>query len=187
MSPEKLANIEKVLRADIEKGRIPGAVVAIARKGRLAYFEAFGYTDKEAGTPMTKDAIFAIASMTKPMVGVAIMQMMEETRLQVSDPVSRWFPELGKLPVGVVKNGVMESVLVRQQMTVQDLLRHTSGLTYGGRGSTPMRKSQPPSSVGSAARHTGAEFMEALSKAHLLYQPGTTWDYGVSIDVLGLG
>jgi CubicO group peptidase (beta-lactamase class C family) len=103
LSSEKLANIGKVLRADIEKGRIPGAVVAVARKGKLAYYEAFGYLDKEAGTPMTKDAIFAIASMTKPMVGVAIMQMMEETRLQMSDPVSRWFPELGKMPVGVVR------------------------------------------------------------------------------------
>ncbi len=162
LSSEKLANIEKVLRADIEKGRIPGAVVAIARKGRLAYYEAFGYTDKEAGTPMAKDAIFAIASMTKPMVGVAIMQMMEETRLQMSDPAARWFPELGKLPVGVVKNGVMESVPARRQMTVQDLLRHTSGLTYGARGSTAMHKSQPPSSG------------------------GTAWDYGLSIDVLGM-
>ena len=186
LSPEKLANIEKVLRADIEKGRIPGAVVAIARKGRLAYYEAFGYTDKEAGTPMTKDAIFAIASMTKPMVGVAIMQMMEETRLQMSDPVSRWFPELGKLPVGVVKNGVMESVPARRQMTVQDLLRHTSGLTYGARGSTAMHKSQPPSSGGAAGQYNAAEFIEALAKSHLLYQPGTTWNYGLSIDVLGM-
>ncbi len=186
LSPEQLARIGTVLRADIERGRIPGAVVAIARKGRLAYFEAFGYTDKEAGTPMTRDAIFAIASMTKPMVGVAIMQMMEETRLQMSDPVSRWFPELGKLPVGVAKGGVMESVPARRQMTVQDLLRHTSGLTYGARGSTPMHKSQPPSSGGSAVRYSSSEFIEALSKSHLLYQPGTTWDYGLSIDVLGL-
>ena len=187
LSAEKLANIEKVLRADIEKGRIPGAVVAIARRGRLAYFEAFGHTDKEAGTPMTKDAIFAIASMTKPMVGVAIMQMMEETRLQMSDPAARWFPELGKLPVGVMrKDGSMESVPARRPMTVQDLLRHTSGLTYGARGSTAMHKSQPPSSGGAAARYTSTEFIEALSKAHLAYQPGTTWDYGLSIDVLGM-
>ena len=186
LSPEQLARIGTVLRADIDKGRIPGAVVAIARKGRLAYYEAFGYTDKDAGTPMTKDAIFAIASMTKPIVGVAIMQMMEETRLQMSDPVSRWFPELGKLPVGVVKGGAMESVPARRQMTVQDLLRHTSGLTYGGRGSTPMHKSQPASSGGAAAQYTGAEFIDALSKSHLLYQPGSTWDYGLSIDVLGL-
>lgn len=186
LSSQQLARISTVLKADIDKGRIPGAVVAIARKGRLAYYEAFGYTDKEAGTPMTKDAIFAIASMTKPMVGVAIMQMMEETRLQMSDPVSRWFPDLGKLPVGVVKNGVMESVPARRQITVQDLLRHTSGLTYGARGNTPMHKTQPASSGAAAERYTGGEFIEALSKAHLVYQPGTAWDYGLSIDVLGL-
>lgn len=186
MSSAQLARIATVLKADIDKGRIPGAVVAIARKGRLAYYEAFGYTDKEAGTPMTKDAIFAIASMTKPMVGVAIMQLMEETRLQMSDPVSRWFPELGKLPVGVVKDGVMQSEPAKRAMTVQDLLRHTSGLTYGARGNTPMHKTQPPSSGGSAARYTAAEFIDALAKSHLLYQPGTAWDYGLSIDVLGL-
>lgn len=186
LSPQQLARIGTVLRADIDKGRIPGAVVAIARKGKLVYHEAFGYTDKEAGTPMTKDAIFAIASMTKPMVGVAIMQLMEETRLQMSDPVSRWFPELGKLPVGVVKNNVMESTPARRVMTVQDLLRHTSGLTYGARGSTPMHKSQPASSGGAAAQYNAAEFIDALAKSHLVYQPGTTWDYGLSIDVLGM-
>ena len=186
LSPARLARIGTVLRADIEKGRIPGAVVAIARKGKLVHFEAYGYADKEAGTPMTRDAIFAIASMTKPMVGVAIMQLAEDTRLQMSDPVSRWFPALGKLPVGVVKDGAMQSVPAQRQITVQDLLRHTSGLTYGARGSTPMHKSQPASSGAAAAAYNGAEFIDALSKAHLVYQPGTAWDYGLSIDVLGL-
>ena len=187
LSSTQLARIGSTFKADIDKGRIPGAVIAIARKGKLAYYEAFGYTDKEAGTPMTKDAIFAIASMTKPMVGVAIMQLMEDTRLQMSDPVSRWFPELGKLPVGVPnKDGTMQSVPARKPITVQDLLRHTSGLTYGARGNTPMHKSQPASSGAAAARYTAAEFIQALSTAHLVYQPGTTWDYGLSIDVLGL-
>src|SRR5437879_12288144 len=77
--------------------------VAVARKGRLAYYESFGYRDKQAGTPMPKDAIFAIASLTKPMVGVGIMQLVEDTRIQMSDPVSRWFPSLGKLPVAAMK------------------------------------------------------------------------------------
>ena len=126
LSPERLDRIGQVLKADIERGRIPGAVVAIARKGRLAYYEAFGYLDKTAGTPMTKDAIFAIASMTKPMVGVGIMQLVEDTRIQMSDPASRWFPALGKLPVGVVKPDaagqmVMEAVPAKRQITVQDL------------------------------------------------------------------
>jgi len=191
LSPEGLERIGQVLRADIERGRIPGAVVAIARKGRLAYFEAFGYLDKTASTPMTKDAIFAIASMTKPMVGVGIMQLVEDTRIQMSDPVSRWFLELGKLPIGVVKKDasgqmIMETAPAKRQITIQDLLRHTSGLTYGGRGSTPVHKMFPASSVAAAGQYTGAEFIERLSRVNLLYQPGSTWDYGLSIDVLGL-
>ncbi len=191
LSPERLDRIGQVLKADIERGRIPGAVVAIARKGRLAYYEAFGYLDKTAGTPMTKDAIFAIASMTKPMVGVGIMQLVEDTRIQMSDPASRWFPALGKLPVGVVKPDaagqmVMEAVPAKRQITVQDLLRHTSGLTYGGRGSTPVHKMFPASSGAAASQYTGEEFIQQLSRVNLLFQPGSAWDYGFSIDVLGL-
>jgi CubicO group peptidase (beta-lactamase class C family) len=186
LSPERLERIAQVLRADIEKGRMPGAVVAIARKGRLAYYESFGYLDKSAGTPMPKDAIFAIASMTKPMVGVGIMSLVEESRIAMTDPVSRWFPELGKLPVGVIKDGAMEQVPARRAMTVQDLLRHTSGLTYGGRGSTPMHKTHPASSSSAATQYTGAQFIDRLSKVTLLYQPGSAWEYSFSIDVLGL-
>lgn len=191
LSPDQLERIGQVLKADAERGQIPGAVVAIARKGRLAYFEAFGYQDKAAGTPMAKDSIFAIASMTKPMVGVGIMQLVEDTRIQMSDPVSRWFPSLGKLPVGVMRKDaagetIMEAVPARRQITIQDLLRHTSGLTYGARGTTPVHKTFPPSSGGAANQYTGDEFIERLSKVHLLYQPGAAWDYGFSIDVLGL-
>jgi CubicO group peptidase (beta-lactamase class C family) len=191
VSADQLERIGKVLRADIERGRLPGAVVAIARKGRLVYYESFGYLDRQAGTPMTKDAIFAIASMTKPMVGVGIMQLVEDTRIQMSDPASKWFPALGKLPVGVLKTDasgqtIMEAVPAKREMTIQDLLRHTSGLTYGGRGSTPVHKMFPASSGGAAAQLTGAEFIERLSKVNLLYQPGAAWDYGLSIDVLGL-
>ena len=191
LSPEQLERIGQVLKADVERGQIPGAVVAIARKGRLAYFEAFGYQDKAANVPMAKDSIFAIASMTKPMVGVGIMQLVEDTRIQMSDPVSRWFPSLGKLPVGVMKKDaagetIMEAVPARRQITIQDLLRHTSGLTYGGRGSTPVHKMFPASSGAAANQYSGEEFIERLSKVNLLYQPGAAWDYGFSIDVLGL-
>jgi CubicO group peptidase (beta-lactamase class C family) len=191
LSSEQLEQIGKVLRTDIERGRMPGAVVAIARKGRLAYYESFGYLDRQAGTPMTKDAIFAIASMTKPMVGVGVMQLVEDVRIQMSDPISKWFPALGKLPVGVLKTDttgetIMETVPAKRQITIQDLLRHTSGLTYGGRGSTPVHKMFPDSSGSAAAQLTGQEFLDRLSKVNLLYQPGSAWDYGFSIDVLGL-
>src|SRR4029077_12864137 len=155
LSSARLARIGQVLNADIERGRLPGMVVAIARKGQLAYYESFGYLDRQAGTLMTKDAIFAIASLTKPMVGVGIMQLVEDTRIQMSDPVSKWFPALGKLPVAAMKTDaagqtILESVPAKRQITIQDLLRHTSGLTYGGRGATPVHKMFPASS-GSAA------------------------------------
>ena len=191
ISPERLERIGQVLRADIERGRLPGAVIAIARKGRLVYYESFGYLDKQAGTPMPKDAIFNIASMTKPMVGVGIMMLVEESRIAMTDPVSKWFPALGKLPVGVIKTDaaghqIMETIPARREMTIQDLMRHTSGLTYGGRGSTPVHKMYPASSSFSGANFSGAEFIEQLSKVALLYQPGSAWEYGLSIDVLGL-
>jgi len=191
MSSARLARIGQVLNADIERGRLPGMVVAIARKGKLVYYEAYGYSDRQAGTLMTKDSIFAIASMTKPMVGVGIMQLLEDTRIQMSDPVSRWFPALGKLLVAVLKTDasgqtVMESVPARRQITIQDLLRHTSGLVYGGRGATPVHKLFPASSGSSAAEYNGKEFIDRLSKVTLLDQPGASWDYGFSIDVLGL-
>jgi CubicO group peptidase (beta-lactamase class C family) len=191
MSSERLERVAQVLRADIEKGRMPGAVIAVARKGRLVYYESFGYLDKAAGTPMPKDAIFAIASMTKPMVGVGIMQLVEESRVMMTDPASKWFPALAQMQVGVVKKdasgqATLDLVPMRRQFTVQDLMRHTSGITYGGRGSTPVHKLTPASSGYSGSNFTAAEFIERLSKAPLLYQPGTAWEYGLSIDVLGL-
>jgi CubicO group peptidase (beta-lactamase class C family) len=191
LSRERLARIGEIVKADVDRGRLPGMVVAIARKGKLAYYESFGYLDKQAGTPMPKDAIFAIASMTKPMVGVGIMQLVEDTRIQMSDPAARWFPELGKLPVAVLKTDaegrtVMDTVPAKRPMTIQDLLRHTSGITYGNRGSTPVHKMFPASSASAGTDLTGKEFIERLSKVNLLYQPGSAWDYGLSIDVLGL-
>lgn len=191
ISPERLERIGQVLRADIDRGRLPGAVVAVARKGRLVYYESFGYLDKAANVPMPKEAIFAIASMTKPMVGVGIMSLLEESRLAVSDPVSKWFPPLGKMPVAVLKTdaagqAIMETVPAKREMTVQDLLRHTSGLTYGGRGNTAVHKVYPASSGSSGAQFTGPEFIERLGKIPLMYQPGSAWEYGLSIDVLGL-
>src|SRR2546425_1790261 len=160
LSSERLARVGRVVNADIERGRLPGMVVAVARKGRLAYYESFGYLDKQAGTPMPKDAIFAIASMTKPMVGVGIMQLVEDTRIQMSDPASKWFPALGKLPVAVLRNdaagqAIMETVPAKRPITIHDLLRHTSGLTYGGGGPPPLPKKFSASSGAAAGRFTG--------------------------------
>ena len=191
MSSERLARIGATLRADIDKGRIPGAVVAIARKGKLVYFEAFGYLDKAAGTPMTTAAIFSIASMTKPIVGVGALMLYEDGALLINDPVSKYLPQIGKMPVAVMRKDaagqtVVETVPVTRPMLIHDLMRHTSGLIYGGRGATPVHKLYPASSGTSGTTLTGAEFLDKLGTIPLMYQPGSTWEYGLSIDVLGL-
>ncbi len=179
LSSERLARITQVLRADVERGRIPGAVVVVARKGRVAYVQAVGFRDKTAGTPMTPDAIFRIASMTKPLVTVAALSLYEEGRLLLADPVSKYIPSLKTQTVGV------ERAPVEREMTIQDLMRHTSGLTYGNRGTTEIYKMYPESSNVSSLTLTMDEFIERLSKAPLLYQPGTRWEYSLSTDVLG--
>ena len=156
LSSERLGRIGQVLRGDVERGRIPGAVVLVARKGRVAYLEAVGFRDKAVGTPMTPDAIFRIASMTKPMVTVAAMTLYEEGRLFPSDPVSKYLPGFARLQVGVERvdpstgKSVVSTVPAEREMTIQDLMRHTSGLTYGNRGTTPIHKLYPESSNASS-------------------------------------
>jgi CubicO group peptidase (beta-lactamase class C family) len=191
LSSEGLQRVTSMLKAEIEKGRLPGAVLAVARKGQIAYFEAFGYQDAAAKAPMPPDAIFSIASMTKPMVSVAIMMLHDEGKLFLSDPIGKFLPQLGKMQVGVIKSDTsgketVETVPADRPPTIQDLLRHTSGFTYGGRGTTAIHKLWPATSTSAVTTYTGPEFIEALSKVPLLYQPGTAWDYGLSTDVLGL-
>ena len=179
LSSERLDRITQVLRADVERSRIPGAVVLVARKGRVAYLQPVGFRDKDSGAPMTADAIFRIASMTKPMVTVAALSLYEEGRLLLSDPVSKYIPAFKEQKVG------LERAAVEREMTIQDLMRHTSGLTYGNRGTTEIYKMYPQSSNEASLTLTMDEFIERLGKAPLLYQPGTRWEYSLSTDVLG--
>ena len=179
LSSERLDRITQVLRADVERSRIPGAVVLVARKGRVAYLQPVGFRDKTASTPMTADAIFRIASMTKPIVTVAALSLYEEGRLLLSDPVSKYIPAFKNQTVG------LERAPAEREMTIQDLMRHTSGLTYGNRGTTEIYKMYPESSNVSSLTLTMDEFIERLSKTPLLYQPGTRWEYSLSTDVLG--
>ena len=191
LSSARLGRITQTLRADVESGRIPGAVVLVARKGRVAYFEAVGFRDKAAGAPMTKDAIFRLASMTKPLATVAALSLWEEGRLQLFDPVSKYLPALADQKVGVeVKDPATGQVTLRmvapdRPMTIQDLMRHTSGLTYGNRGTTAVHKLYPMSSTVSSQTLTGEELIALLGRTPLLHQPGTVWEYGLSTDVLG--
>ncbi|HEX8665551.1 MAG TPA: serine hydrolase domain-containing protein [Beijerinckiaceae bacterium] len=191
MSSERLARLDAALKAEVERGRLPGAVVAVARRGRLVHYEAYGHVDPAAKTTMPRDGIFAIASMTKPFVGTAIMMLLEEGKLALNDPIERHLPELGNRRVATLDetapaNGQLATVPARRPVTILDLARHTSGITYGGRGTTPVHKMYPASSNWAGENLTGAEFLKQLAAAPLLYQPGTVWDYSLSIDVLGL-
>src|SRR5678815_1561028 len=190
MSSERLARIGEALRADVEKGRLPGAVVAVARKGKLVYYQSFGYLDKEAGTKMHNDSIFSIASMTKPMVAVGALTLLERGQLQIDEPVGTYLPQLSKMQVAVLKSNDggpgFDTVAAQRQVTIQDLMRHTSGIIYGGRGATPVHKLYPASSSGAGTGMTGKEFVDKLGSLPLLHQPGSTWDYGFGLDVLGL-
>jgi len=191
LSSEGLQRLTTALKDEVEKGHIPGAVIALTRKRQLAYFEAVGFRDAQTKAPMTRDAIFSIASMTKPMVSVAVMMLHDEGKLFLSDPVGKYFPALATMQVAVMKTdaagkSTVETVPAIRQPTIQDLLRHTSGFIYGGRGTTEVHKMWPASSSYSAVTYPGPEFIAALSKAPLLHQPGTVWDYSLSVDVLGL-
>jgi CubicO group peptidase (beta-lactamase class C family) len=189
MSSERLALIRRTVDAEIAHGELPGAVLAIARRGKLVYFETFGYRDKAADAPMAADAIFNIASMTKPMVAVGALQLYEQGRLLMDEPVAKYFPKFANMQVAVMdakKESIVETVPAARKITIQDLFRHTSGLIYGGRGSTAVHKLYPEGSSQAAAAMTGAEFIDHLSSRPLLYQPGTVWDYGFGLDVLGL-
>jgi CubicO group peptidase (beta-lactamase class C family) len=148
-----------------------------------------GKRDPAVGDPMKADAIFRIYSMTKPIVSVAVMQMVEEGRLQVSDPVAKFLPEIGKMKVGTERVGLDGRPALHlgdpdRPMTVQDLLRHTSGLTYGTRGSSPINQSYIDAKIGDRAK-SNEEFVVALSGLSLKFSPGARWEYGVSTDVLG--
>src|SRR5436190_13207096 len=186
MSSARLARIGTSLKADVDQGRIPGAVVAVARKGKLIYYEAVGWRDKDAGAPMTKDAIFSIASMTKPMVSVALLQLSEEGRVLVSDPVGKYLPALANMRVAASLDNPADTVPAVRQPTLQDILRHTAGLLYGGRGTSALHKMYPASSSTSGRTMTGAEFIARLGSLPLAYQPGTVWDYSLAVDVNGL-
>jgi CubicO group peptidase (beta-lactamase class C family) len=181
LSSARLDRLSQAIKRDVDQGRMPGAVVAIARKGKLAYYESFGFADKAANVPMPKDAIFALASMTKPMVAVATLMLAEQGDLLLNDPVGNYLPALKDMKVAGPK-GIEPA---HRQPTLQDMLRHTAGVSYGNRGDTPLHKLYE-ARLKSAANQSGAEFLEELGKLPLHYQPGTAWEYSHGLDVAGL-
>lgn len=192
----RLDRLTALFKADTDAKRIPGAVVTIAREGKVVYNEAFGVRDPATGAPMKKDSIFRIYSMTKPVTGVAALMLVEEGRLSLADPVSKYLPALKNLKVMVEStdaqgNRTTALVPVQREMTIQDLMRHTSGLTYG---TGPSAAEQAMASAGLAlklgggdplsARLTDQQLVDELGKLPLKFQPGSAWHYGRSTDVL---
>ena len=190
-SSERLARIGPVIEGEIKRGQYPGAVILVARKGQIVYFESFGQLDPASGKTMTKDAIFRLYSMTKPYTSVAAMMLVEEGRLRLTDPVSKYIPSFAKLEVSVAStdpsSGAVRysNVAADREITVQDLLRHTSGLVYSGfTAHTKVKELYTKDNVGWQDM-TPAEQIERLAKVPLAHQPGTTFEYGLSVDVLG--
>jgi len=198
MSSQRLAKIATVFKKEIDEGRLPGAVIAVARKGKLVYFESFGYRDKAAGTAMSKDSIFRIYSMTKPLVSVAAMLLVEDGTIQLTDPVAKFLPAFAKTQVSLAtKNDIgnisYETVPAARPMIVHDLLRHSAGLAYGEITNNPaVKEAYAKASLFKAgvmeyeARDmTPAEQVERLAAIPLIHQPGTVWEYSMASDVLG--
>ncbi len=177
MSSERLERVHRLMQADADAGRIPGAVLLIARKGKLAAFDAVGFQDRKARAPMQTGSICRIASMSKPITSVAAMILAEEGKLDIGAPVAQYLPEFQDVKVGT------EGAAPKRPMTVQDLLRHTSGLTYGIFGDSAVDKLYQKSGIFRAP--SLAAMVKEIASLPLAHQPGEVWEYSVSTDVLG--
>jgi CubicO group peptidase (beta-lactamase class C family) len=187
LSREKLSAIDDFLNGEIAAGNIPGAIVLIQHHGQPVYFKSFGKRDVEAGTPMTADTIFPIHSVTKTITSLAAMMLVDQGKIALDDPVSKYIPSFAGMKVGVERKDdsgrpVLDLVPPRRPINVEDLLLHTSGITYGFYGEGLVKAAYNGIYLGD---FDNAEFAERLAKVPLAEQPRTLWDYGHSTDVLG--
>src|ERR1700685_273115 len=181
--PERLERLTAIMARQVEEKKAPGVSMLIARQGKIAYRQSIGAL-RPGGPAMTDDAIFRIYSMTKPIVSVAAMMLVEEGRLLITDPVSKYIPAFANAKVGIVNGDKLDLAPLKRPITVQDLMRHTSGLTYGFTGASPVQKLIKAANVVNANRSL-AENAEAMAALPLMHQPGEVWEYSVSTDVLG--
>ncbi|MFM1988154.1 MAG: hypothetical protein RJA99_1111 [Pseudomonadota bacterium] len=195
VSTQHLDAFMRRVETDSKAGRLPGAVLLVARDGRIQYANAVGVQDPATGRPMARDTIFRIYSMTKPIVSLATMILVEDGRIRLGDPVSRFVPELKGMQVAVEKPGtdgkpaIVERTTPPREMTVQDLLRHTSGLTYGVFGRSAVKDEYVKAQVTPGSTQLPFDLTgmaERLGRLPLSYAPGSTWEYSISTDVLGL-
>lgn len=191
MSAERLDRLTKVFMHRVEEKKLPGVVINVARNGKLIYSEAIGWQDLETDTPMSSDSIFRIYSMTKPIVSVAAMTLVESGKLSMLDPVSKFIPAFKDTPVGIdivdqKGKAKLETRKPKKPITIHDLLRHTSGITYGNFGTkTMVKEAYLSANLRSTDWHTLEDWVNKIAELPLMYEPGSTWEYGRSTDVLG--
>ena len=183
-SSARLAHLTTVMQAQVEAGMFPGAVTAILHRNQLVHFEAHGHLDAARSQPMTTDALFRLASMTKPLVTTVAMMMVEQGVFSLQDPITRWLPELNALMVETPEGDVP----LARPIWVQDLMRHTSGFVYSGMTQSPRIKAlYEQHNIESRVEDISAdEMLRNLGQIPLAHQPGTFWEYSISVDVLGL-
>jgi CubicO group peptidase (beta-lactamase class C family) len=185
VSAERLHRVDEVIRRHIDSRHIAGAVTLVARKGRVVHFEAQGLKDLESKTPMTRDTLFRMASSTKPVTGVAIMMMIEEGKVRLGDPVSKFIPEFKGMKVAVQREpeSPIQFVPAEREITIRDLMTHTSGLASGGLGNRGLSRE----ALWPGPDESLASLVPRLAKVPLDFQPGTRWRYSglAGIDTLG--
>jgi CubicO group peptidase (beta-lactamase class C family) len=181
--PERLERLTAIMARQVEEKKAPGVSMLIARHCKMTYRQSVGAL-RPGGPPMSDDAIFRIYSMTKPIVSVATMMLVEEGRLLITDPVSKYIPAFANTKVGVVNGDKLDLAPLKRPITVQDLMRHSSGLTYGFTGVSPVQKLIKAANVVNSNRSL-AENVEAMAALPLMHQPGEVWEYSLSTDVLG--
>src|SRR6266581_115451 len=184
LSTVRLQRMSDAFKREVDKGTLPGATVMVARRGQIGWFEALGRQSPAASTPMARNSIFRIFSMTKPIVSIGIMMLIEDGHFLLSDPVAKFIPEFADQKVGVENNGKLDLVPPRRQMTVQDLLRHTSGITYDHTGNSLVQQLYQQSRLRSR-KISNAEHAAMVASMPLICQPGAEWNYSRSTDILG--
>jgi CubicO group peptidase (beta-lactamase class C family) len=184
LSHQGLQRMSDIFKREIDKGTLPGVTVMVARRGQIGWFDALGRQSQSQAIPMAKDAIFRIFSMTKPVVSVGIMMLLEEGHFLLDDPLAKFIPEFATQKVGVETNGKLELVPLQRPITIQDLLRHTSGITYEHTGNGPVQQLYQQSRVRSR-KISNAEHAALVASMPLICQPGSEWNYSRSTDILG--
>jgi CubicO group peptidase (beta-lactamase class C family) len=184
LSQDRLQRMSDAFKREIDKGTIPGATVMVARRGQIAWFDALGKQNPASTTPMARDSIFRIFSMTKPIVSVGIMMLLEEGHFLLDDAIAKFIPEFAEQKVGVETNGRLDLVPLRRPITIQDLLRHTSGITYEHTGNGLVQQLYQQSRLRSR-KISNAEHAAMVANLPLICQPGAEWNYSRSTDILG--